>query len=228
MKSPLKVFQPIPTVMPTSAQVQTFSPNIQGVSPVTGSANPQGQVPDISPDDYLNSFKTEEDGDGLIKSRNKESFENRINSAIKTHGIDSAKVSRLNRRYASFKTGSERRAEAINEINPKTGVPRTGIGRIINSAFGSKNQFTGDDGTTKMSRRQKVNETASQFLKQKKKDYAASLLPPVTPPPTTPIVGNSGSSPTTSTLSSQVIAAGSQGKKCTGKRVLNTATGKCE
>ena len=83
-------------------------------------------------------------------------------------------------------------------------------------------------GMTNIVGRQKVNETASQFLKQKKKDYDASLLPPVTTSPPAPIVGNSGSSPTTVNNSSQAIATGSQGKKCTGRRVLNPATGNCE
>jgi len=67
-----------------------------------------------------------------------------------------------------------------------------------------------------MSRKQKVNETANNFMN-------ARLNPPVVKPITRPVVGA-----VTGTQSSGVIAAGSKGKKCTGTRVLNPVTGNCE
>ena len=210
--------------------VSTFSAKVKGitppkVSPVTGGNSGPVSNPDIDPADYVT--KTPPSGkptdQKIFSSRNKESFEARIDQATKTHGVDSAKVARLNRRAASFAVGSERRADNIKNQKNKKGESTTGVGRFLRdiNIFDkkNKNKYVGEDGKTKMSRKEKVNETANNFMNARQNP----VVPPVAGAGGRPVVGK-----LPSTQSSSVIAAGSQGKKCTGGRVLNPVTGNCE
>ena len=185
--------------------VSTFSANVKGitppvVSPVTGGNSGPVSSPDIDPADYVT--KTTPSGkptdQKIFSSRNKESFEARIDQATKTHGVDSAKVARLNRRAASFAVGSERRADNIKNQKNKKGESTTGVGRFLRdiNIFDkkNKNKYVGEDGKTKMSRKQKVNETANSFMNARQNPVvttAASVRP---------VVGTTSSSSTSSKM----------------------------
>lgn len=184
--------------------VSTFSARVKGVtppkvSPVTGGNSGPVSNPDIDPADYVTKTNSGKPTDQKIfSSRNKESFNARIDQATKTHGIGSAKVARLNRRAASFAVGSERRADNIKNQKNKKGEATTGVGRVLRDINifnkGNKNKFTSEDGKTKMSRKQKVNETANSFMN-------ARLNPVVTTTASVrPVVGTTSSNSTSSKM----------------------------
>jgi len=185
---------------------KSFTPNI---SAVTGASNSPQVVPTFSDDitNVVDNLKNTSDPavkeEGLIKSRS--TLKGRRDAAF-AKDPNSAKTARLNRRYSSYKEGTERRA---NEINKKD--PQTGIGRAIKGVFG-KNNFTDSSGE-KVSRKEAVEERQQQELNKLNK-------PP--PPPATP------ATPAPTTAISSIIAKGNQGVQCTGGRVLDPTTGKCK
>ena len=185
---------------------KSFTPNI---SAVTGASNSPQVVPTFSDDitnvveNLKNTSNGLEEEEGLIKSRS--TLKGRRDAAF-AKDPNSAKTARLNRRYSSYKEGTERRA---NEINKKD--PQTGIGRAIKGVFG-KNNFTDSSGE-KVSRKEAVEERQQQELNKLNK-------PP--PPPATP------ATPAPTTAISSIIAKGNQGVQCTGGRVLDPTTGKCK
>jgi hypothetical protein len=187
---------------------KSFTPNI---SAVTGASNSPQVVPTFSDDitnvvdNLKNASNATVQEEGLIKSRS--TLKDRRDAAF-AKDPNSAKTARLNRRYSSYKEGTERRA---NEINKKD--PQTGIGRAIKGVFG-KNNFTNSAGE-QVSRKEAVEERQQQELNKLNKPPP----PPAIPPPATP-------APTTAI--SSIIAKGNQGVQCTGGRVLDPTTGKCK
>ena len=185
---------------------KSFTPNI---SAVTGASNSPQVVPTFSDDitnvveNLKNTSNGLEEEEGLIKSRS--TLKGRRDAAF-AKDPNSAKTARLNRRYSSYKEGTERRA---NEINKKD--PQTGIGRAIKGVFG-KNNFTDSSGE-KVSRKEAVEERQQQELNKLNKPPPQPATP-ATPAPTTAI--------------SSIIAKGNQGVQCTGGRVLDPTTGKCK
>jgi hypothetical protein len=140
---------------------KSFTPNI---SAVTGASNSPQVVPTFSDDitNVVDGLKNTSNAtvqeEGLIKSRS--TLKDRRDAAF-AKDPNSAKTARLNRRYSSYKEGTERRA---NEINKKD--PQTGIGRAIKGVFG-KNNFTNSAGE-QVSRKEAVEERQQEELKKLK------------------------------------------------------------
>ena len=182
-------------------------------SGVTGASNSPQPVPTFSDDitnvvdNLKNASNATVQEEGLIKSRS--TLKDRRDAAF-AKDPNSAKTARLNRRYSSYKEGTERRA---NEINKKD--PQTGIGRAIKGVFG-KNNFTNSAGE-QVSRKEAVEERQQQELNKLNKPSPPPS--PVAPPP---------SSSTSTSISSSIIAKGNQGVQCTGGRVLDPITGNCK
>ena len=136
-----------------------FNLNYSGV---TGASNSPQVVPTFSDDitNVVDNLKNTSDlgsnEEGLIKSRS--TLKDRRDAAF-AKDPNSAKTARLNRRYSSYKEGTERRA---NEINKKD--PQTGIGRAIKGVFG-KNNFTNSAGE-QVSRKEAVEERQQQELRK--------------------------------------------------------------
>ena len=131
-------------------------------NPVTGASNTTSGSPTstyVDPADIVskaNNAATIEDEEGLIKSRS--TLEARRDAAF-DKDPNSAKTARLNRRFSSYKEGTERRAGEINKTNPQTG-----IGRAIKGVFG-KNNFTNSAGE-QVSRKEAVEERQQQELRK--------------------------------------------------------------
>ena len=210
-KITMGISNPLNQGIPGAAVIGNSVQNLKmNYNPVTGASNTTSGSPTstyVDPADIVskaNNATTRKEGEeGLIKSRG--TLESRRDAAY-AEDPNSAKTARLNRRYSSYKEGTERRA---NEINKKD--PQTGIGRAIKGVFG-KNNFTDSSGE-KVSRKEAVEERQQQELNKLNK-------PP--PPPATP------ATPAPTTAISSIIAKGNQGVQCTGGRVLDPTTGKCK
>ena len=131
-------------------------------NPVTGASNTTSGKPKttyVDPADIVSkatSSVTNGDEEGLIKSRS--TLEARRDAAF-DKDPNSAKTARLNRRFSSYKEGTERRAGEINKTNPQTG-----IGRAIKGVFG-KDNFTNSAGDP-VSRKEAVEERQQQELRK--------------------------------------------------------------
>ena len=148
--------------IPGAAAISNTVHNLKmNYNPVTGASNTTSgspTTPYVDPADIVANVPTtrKEGEEGLIKSRS--TLEARRDAAF-DKDPNSAKTARLNRRYSSYKEGTERRA---NEINKKD--PQTGIGRAIKGVFG-KNNFTNSAGE-QVSRKEAVEERQQQELRK--------------------------------------------------------------
>jgi len=151
------------TGIPGAAVIGNSVQNLKmNYNPVTGASNTTSGTPTstyVDPADIVskaNNATTNGDEEGLIKSRS--TLEARRDAAF-DKDPNSAKTARLNRRFSSYKEGTERRAGEINKTNPQTG-----IGRAIKGIFG-KDNFTNSAGDP-VSRKEAVEERQQQELRK--------------------------------------------------------------
>jgi len=163
-KITMGISNPLNQGIPGAAVIGNSVQNLKmNYNPVTGASNTTSGSPTstyVDPADIVskaNNATTRKEGEeGLIKSRG--TLESRRDAAY-AEDPNSAKTARLNRRFSSYKEGTERRAGEINKTNPQTG-----IGRAIKGVFG-KDNFTNNAGDP-VSRKEAVEERQQQELRK--------------------------------------------------------------
>jgi len=163
-KITMGISNPLNQAIPGAAVIGNSVQNLKmNYNPVTGASNTTSGSPTstyVDPADIVskaNNATTRKEGEeGLIKSRG--TLESRRDAAY-AEDPNSAKTARLNRRFSSYKEGTERRAGEINKTNPQTG-----IGRAIKGVFG-KDNFTNNAGDP-VSRKEAVEERQQQELRK--------------------------------------------------------------
>ena len=163
-KITMGISNPLNQAIPGAAVIGNSVQNLKmNYNPVTGASNTTSGSPTstyVDPADIVskanNATTRKVKEEGLIKSRS--TLKGRRDAAF-DKDPNSAKTARLNRRFSSYKEGTERRAGEINKTNPQTG-----IGRAIKGVFG-KDNFTNNAGDP-VSRKEAVEERQQQELRK--------------------------------------------------------------